>query len=71
MGAISHSMIDVDGDAGAAHAPTILLIHEFPSSSSTGHFASATAAGKITQFVTNFLSDTTQRQRHGAAEPRI
>jgi hypothetical protein len=71
MGAISHSRIDVDRDAGPAHAPTILLLHGFPSPSSAGHCASATAAGKIAQFVDDFLSNTTQRQRHGAAEPRI
>jgi hypothetical protein len=71
MGSISDSRIDVDGDAGPAHAPTIPLLHGFPSSSSTGHFALATAAGEIALLVDDFLSNTTQRQRHGAAEPKI
>lgn len=71
MSAISLSRIDVDGHAGPAHVPTILLLHRFLSSSNTGHFALATAAGEIAQLVGDFLGNTTRRQRHGAAEPRI
>lgn len=48
--------------------PTILLLHGYPSSSGTGHFALATAAGEI-QLVDDFLnnehnaSDTAQQNR--------
>jgi hypothetical protein len=60
MGAISHKRIEVDREAGPAHAPTILLLPGFQSSSSTGHFALDTAASEIAHFADDFLSDTTQ-----------
>lgn len=71
MGAIRHSGIDVDGVAGPAHVPRILLLHGCPSSSSTGRFALAPAAGEIAQFVGRFLGNTTQNHRRSSAEPRV
>ena len=58
MGAISHGRIDADGEAGSAHAPTILLLQGFSSSSCTGDFALDTAARKIAQFGDGSLSST-------------